>query len=54
MPFVKVVENVLLVDVTSTWYNRLAYDANLPEVQRKTWTINGPGKGSPLHETDLM
>ena len=38
--------NDLRVDVTTTWFNRLAYDAGLPEKDRKTWTIAGPKKGT--------
>lgn len=47
-------ENRLEVAVTSTWFNRLVYDAGLPELQRKTWTINGPKQGSPLKEYGLL
>ena len=47
-------ENKLTVDVTSTWYNRLAYDASLPEAERKTWTIEGPKAGSPLLDSGLI
>jgi len=36
-------KNLLRVEVTNTWRNRLSYDAGLPEAQRKTWTISGPG-----------
>ena len=32
-------KNLLKVEVTSTWFNRLAYDFALPPQQRKTWTI---------------
>lgn len=46
--------NSLTVKVTSTWYNRLAYDASIPEQQRKTWTIAGPAPGSPLHPSGLL
>ena len=35
-------KNELRIDVTSTWFNRLAYDAGLPEEERKTWTISAP------------
>ena len=35
-------ENVIEVDVTSTWFNRLVFDASLDESQRKTWVIHGP------------
>lgn len=38
-PFVKEGDNELRIAVTSTWYNRLAYDFNQPPEKRKTWTI---------------
>lgn len=31
------------VEVVSTWFNRLVYDARQPAEKRKTWTIAGPG-----------
>lgn len=34
--------NTLEIDVTSTWFNRLMYDAGQPVEERKTWTISGP------------
>ena len=46
--------NRLTVDVTSTWHNRLVYDAGLPEAERKTWTISGPAKGSALLPAGLL
>ncbi len=46
--------NTLTVDVTSTWYNRLTYDASQPEAARKTWTISGPAPGSPLRPSGLL
>ena len=46
--------NELRVDVTSTWFNRLAYDAGLPEKDRKTWTIAGPKKGTPPKPAGLL
>ncbi|WP_029901929.1 glycosyl hydrolase [Prevotella sp. 10(H)] len=51
---IKVGKNTLTVEVTSTWFNRLVYDANQPEKDRKTWTINGPRKDSQLKETGLL
>ena len=39
--------NALRVDVTSPWHNRLAYDANLPEDKRKTWTVWNVGPRTP-------
>lgn len=47
-------ENRISVDVTSTWYNRLVFDASLPEAQRKTWTIAGPAAGSEFHDSGLL
>lgn len=47
-------ENRLEIDVTGTWFNRLVYDANRPEPERKTWTISGPSKESPLRESGLL
>ncbi|MEA4918229.1 glycosyl hydrolase [Proteiniphilum sp.] len=52
--FVKSGKNTIKIDVTSTWFNRLVYDAGQPEENRKTWTISGPGKDSPLRETGLL
>jgi hypothetical protein len=47
-------ENNLEVQVTSTWYNRLVFDAGQAEEKRKTWVINGPKKDSPLRASGLM
>jgi hypothetical protein len=47
-------ENRLEIAVTSTWFNRLAYDAGLPEQDRKTWTISGPKAGLPLKDYGLL
>ena len=46
--------NILRIAVTSTWFNRLAYDAAQPEGLRKTWTIAGPGAESPLRNSGLL
>jgi hypothetical protein len=51
---VKTGKNTLTVEVTGTWFNRLVYDAGQPEDKRKTWTINGPGKDSPLRASGLL
>ena len=40
--YLKPGKNRISVSVTNTWRNRLAYDASLPEPQRKTWTLAGP------------
>jgi len=45
--FLKPGVNSIAVTVTNTWRNRLAYDASLPEAQRKTWTIAGPPASAP-------
>ena len=52
--YVKQGENKLQVKVTSTWFNRLAYDASLPEAERKTWTIEGPKADAQLKEYGLL
>ena len=36
--------NVLRIEVTSTWFNRLAYDFNQPPEERKTWTVWNVGR----------
>ena len=46
--------NTLTVEVTGTWFNRLVYDAGLPENERKTWTISGPSKDQALKNSGLM
>ncbi len=46
--------NHLEVEVTSTWFNRLSYDASLPENERKTWTISAPAAGSTFKEYGLL
>ncbi|MDR1335584.1 MAG: hypothetical protein LBK22_02000, partial [Tannerella sp.] len=47
-------KNTLQVEVTGTWFNRLVYDANQPEEQRKTWVIAGPKKEEALRESGLL
>lgn len=51
---VKTGKNTLTVEITSTWFNRLVYDAGQPEEMRKTWTINGPSKDAPLRDSGLL
>lgn len=46
--------NSLTIRVTSSWFNRLAYDAGLPENERKTWTIAGPKTGTSLQDAGLL
>ena len=38
-PYARQGSNEIRVDVTSTWFNRLAYDFNQPPEKRKTWTV---------------
>ena len=46
--------NVLTIGVTDTWFNRLVYDAGVPEKERKTWTIGGPKKDAPFRDSGLL
>ena len=52
--YIKQGENKLQIKVTSTWFNRLSYDASLPEAERKTWTISGPSADAQLKEYGLL
>jgi hypothetical protein len=52
--FIKKGENKLSIQVTSTWFNRLVYDARQPEEKRRTWVINGPGKDNALRPSGLL
>lgn len=53
-PYLQAGENRLEIEVTSTWFNRLAYDASIPAPQRKTWTIKPPEAGSSLKDYGLL
>ena len=46
--------NTLSIEVTSTWFNRLVYDASLPEPERKTWVLRWPSKDALLQPCGLM
>ncbi|MBR3021228.1 MAG: hypothetical protein IKH59_02560 [Bacteroidaceae bacterium] len=46
--------NTISLQVTSTWFNRLVYDAALPEEQRRTWVISGPSADKPLRPSGLL
>lgn len=46
--------NTITVEVTSSWFNRLVYDASLPEKERKTWVIAGPDKKAELRNYGLL
>ena len=52
--YLKKGQNKLSVQVTSTWFNRLVYDAGLPKEQRRTWVISGPGKERSLRPSGLL
>ncbi len=47
-------DNNLKIEVTDTWFNRLVYDASLPEAERKTWVISGPSAAEPLRPSGLI
>jgi hypothetical protein len=53
-PYVRRGRNKVSIQVTSTWFNRLVYDAGLPEEQRRTWVINGPDKDQALRPSGLL
>jgi hypothetical protein len=46
-------DNEIEIEVTNTWFNRLAFDASLPEAEWKTWTIQGPKAKSPVKPAGL-
>lgn len=46
--------NTLTVKVTSTWFNRLVYDAGQEETSRKTWVLSWPNKNASLKDTGLL
>jgi len=52
--FLKSGENEIKVEVTSAWYNRLAYDESLAPEARKTWVLYGPAAGSPYRPSGLL
>ena len=47
-------KNELKIEITSTWFNRLAYDDGLPVEKRKTWSIFTPKKTDALRESGLL
>ena len=47
-------DNQLSIQVTSTWFNRLVYDARQPKEQRRTWVINGPSDKAELRSSGLL
>ena len=53
-PYLHKGNNTITIEVTSTWFNRLVYDASLLEGQRRTWVINGPSAKAPLRPYGLL
>lgn len=47
-------ENILEIEITSTWFNRLLYDANQPIDKRKTWVITWPNINESYKEKGLL
>lgn len=46
--------NVVTVDVTNSWFNRLVYDASQQPEERKTWVIRWPEPDEPLRDSGLI
>ena len=46
--FVRKGRNDLRIEVTGVWRNRVVYDRNQPEKDRKTWILYRPGLNPPL------
>ena len=46
-------QNVLRIEVTGTWFNRLVYDAAQKEQDRKTWVLKWPSPAEQLRESGL-
>lgn len=46
--------NRIEIKVTNTWHNRLSYDATLPKIKKKTWTLSGPKGDSPIKPAGLI
>ena len=46
-------QNVLCIEVTGTWFNRLVYDAAQKEQDRKTWVLKWPSPAEQLRESGL-
>ncbi|MGN1214796.1 MAG: glycosyl hydrolase [Candidatus Cryptobacteroides sp.] len=53
-PALKRGSNEIRVEVTSTWFNRLVFDAGQEEDLRKTWTIAGPAADASLRPSGLL
>jgi beta-galactosidase/beta-glucuronidase len=56
--FVKKGRNSLKIEVTNTWRNRVVYDLNQPEKDRKTWILYqknfNPSLDSPLIPAGIL
>ena len=53
-PYIRRGSNDITIDVTSTWFNRLVYDAQQPKENRRTWVINGPSDKAELRPSGLL
>jgi len=53
-PYLHQGNNTITIEVTSTWFNRLVYDAKLPEDQRRTWVIGGPSAKERMRPSGLI
>ena len=52
--YVHVGDNTLRVEVTSSWFNRLAYDLQRPASKRKTWTVWKAVRAEAPRESGLI
>jgi hypothetical protein len=53
-PHLQAGANLLEVEVTNTWFNRLVFEESLPVAERKTWTHAAPPANTPLRPAGLI
>ncbi|RKD90861.1 alpha-L-rhamnosidase-like protein [Mangrovibacterium diazotrophicum] len=46
--------NIIEIEATNTWHNRLAYDAGLPKKERQTWVACGIRNGGIKKNAELV